>query len=111
MAVEQNFTIRRGRTSTIVVTVTGISTWTGLVAKLFASENFEDSSPTLVLTGTVDAVLNTVTFALTNAATKDITVTQLYYEITIYKADKSYLKDSNYGLIYIAPVVKEDPTI
>jgi hypothetical protein len=111
MATHQDFSIRKGRTGTIVVTITGITIWTDLLAKLIANEEMDASAPDIELIGTIDPVLNTATFSYTKDDTKNITASSLYYQVTIYKADGSYIKDSNYGLLNIAPVVKIDPTI
>jgi len=108
MATEQNFSIRKGRTCSITVNVTDVSDYTGLVAKLFAS--YDDSEVVLVLTGTIDPPTNTIAFATTAADTETLEPqSSLRYEVSLYKSDGSYVKDTNYGLINIGPVVKEHP--
>jgi hypothetical protein len=110
MATEQHFSIRKGRTCSITVNVTDVSDYTGLVAKLFAS--YDDSEVELVLDGTIDPVANTITFATTAADTASLEAqSSLRYEVSLYKADGSYVKDTNYGLINIGPVVNEHPNI
>lgn len=112
MATELNFTIRKGRTCAIQIPVTGISNWTGITAKLFAHTDMDASIADIVITGTIDQPTNTITFTFIHDDTKDIdALSFLYYDVTLYKSDKSYLKDSTTGLIAIEPAVKIDPTV
>ena len=110
MATESNFSIRRGRTGTITVTVTGVSDWNNMIAKLYAYSDQESSSVDMVLTGTCDGPNNKITFNYSHSDTKVLMKSSYYYDITIYKADYSYVKDVNYGLIYIEPVAKRNPS-
>jgi hypothetical protein len=111
MATQTNFSIRKGRTCTIVVTITGITIWTDLIAKLVAAYDMESSVLDIELTGYIDPVAGTATFNFTPESTEELEAqTSLRYEVTIYKTDGSYVKDSNYGLLNIAPAVKIDPT-
>lgn len=111
MATEQNFSIRKGRTCTITVDIVGVSVWTDIVAKLFADYDIEASDPILQVTGTIDPVLNKATFTIVSDDTNELDAqTSLRYEVVLYKTDGSYVKDSNYGLLNIAPAVKIDPT-
>ena len=110
MATEQNFTIRKGRTGNVVVTVSDITNWTGLLAKLYIYDEIEQSSVVLTLTGTIDAPNNKVTFPYTHTDTDDLEGGKsYYYDVTIYNATNTYVKDSNYGLIYVAPVAQVSP--
>jgi len=108
MATNTNFTIRKGRTGTIILTVTGVSSWTDLKAKLIASKT-NGGIINISLTGVIDAENNIITFTYTHDTTKGLAVYNYYYEIVLYKEDKTYLKSINYGLIYIEDVVKIDP--
>jgi hypothetical protein len=110
MAKLQNFSIDKGRTGTIVVTVTGVSIWTGLIAKLFATDA-KGGAILMTLTGTIDEGQNKISLSYTHNDTKDITLLGLYYEIVIYKEDRSYIKSTNYGMLNILPVVKTDPVV
>jgi hypothetical protein len=110
MATEQNFSIRKGRTCTVTVTITGVSVWTDLVARLFADYDLEVSAPLIVLTGTINQGNSTASFDFTNQTTLELVAqSSLRYEVGLYKSDGSYIKDTNYGLIHIGPVVKEHP--
>jgi len=111
MATEQNFSIRKGRTSEIEVYVPDVDDWTGLAAKLYAYSSLEESSIVFAVDGVIAESSNTITFEITHDDTKEVEETSLHYEIVVYAIDKSYIKDTNYGLIYIAPVGMIDPTI
>ncbi len=52
---------------------------------------------------------DTIIFDYDYDDTKDITTSSLYYTVTVYKADRSEIKDTNFGLLYIAPAVDVDP--
>jgi hypothetical protein len=107
--VQQNFSISKGRTGTFTVPVTGVASWTALFAKLFATDAIGNSA-LVTLTGAIDGPNNKIVFNYLNSDTVNLTQSSLYYEIVIYKADKSYMKACTYGLLNIAPVVKVDPT-
>lgn len=110
MATEQHFSIRKGRTCTVVVTITGVSDYTGLVAKLFADVDMGVSAPQIVLTGTIAPAQNTASFDFADDTTAPLEAqSSLRYEVSLFKADGSYIKDTNYGLINIGPVVNEHP--
>ena len=110
MATTQNFSIRKGRTCTIVTDVVGVSNWTGISAKLFADYDMDASLPDIVLAGTIDQAQNKISFDFTKDTTKNLEAqSSLYYEIGIYKADGSYIKDTTIGLLHIAAAVKEHP--
>jgi hypothetical protein len=110
MATEQNFSIEKGRTGNIVVTVTGVSSWTGINAKLFATD-VKGNPILMTLIGTIDAPNNKITFPYLYADTANITQDNLYYEVVIYKTDKTYVKTTDYGLINLETGVKLDPTV
>lgn len=109
MATQQNFAIRKGRTETITVTVTGVDDWTGILAKLVAVSTI-GNTPDITLTGVVEDSSDEVVFTFLHDTTDDLTSTKYYYEIILYKADKSYIKDTNYGIITITETVVNDPT-
>ena len=110
MATEQHFSVRKGRTCTITVDVVGVSNWTGITSKLFAAYDMGESTPEIVLVGTIDTGQNKISFDFLKDTTEDLEVqTSLRYEVAIFKADGSYIKDTNYGLINIGPVVKDHP--
>jgi hypothetical protein len=109
MATEQNIVITKGSTGTIVVTVTGVSSWTGLLAKLFASD-VRGNAPVITLTGVIDGANNKITFTYAYSDTASLTKSPLHYDVIIYKTDKSYIKTTNYGLLGLATPVKLDPT-
>ena len=111
MATEQNFTVRKGRTSEVVVTVLDVDDWTGLDTKLYAYSSMEESSVEFTVDGVVAQSANEITFNITHDMLKDLDVSSLYYEVVVYRSDKTYIKDTNYGLIYIAPVGLTNPTV
>jgi hypothetical protein len=108
MATPINFSIRKGRTETITVTVENVTIWTGLVAKLFASLNKGDI-PAIQLSGAINEIENELSFSFLSSSTKNLLASSLYYEIVLYKQDGSYVKDCNYGILSIEPVVVADP--
>ncbi len=110
MATEKNISIRQGRTTTIVTTVTGISDWTGMVAKFVVETLDTEAEEKIDLAGSIDAGSNKVTFAITHDHTKDLDPGDYGYEIIIYKADKSYIQEPNYGKLKIREVLLIDPT-
>ncbi len=61
------------------------------------------------VTGTINDAEDTIIFNYDYDDTKDITTSSLYYTVTVYKADRSEIKDTNFGLLYIAPAVDVDP--
>lgn len=109
MATEQNFSITKGRTGTIIATITGVASWTGINARLVASRDYE-GTPAIDLDGEIDEVNNQITFTYTFSDTKDLDYTSYVYEIIIYKDDKSYIKRALYGTISINRSVVIDPT-
>jgi hypothetical protein len=109
MATHQDFSVSRGRTGTIIVTVTGVSSWVGLVAKLFATDAI-GNAPLITITGTIDGAQNKITFSYVATDTDEIEQSSLYYEIVLYNVGRSYVKTTDYGLLNIAEVIKIDPT-
>jgi hypothetical protein len=112
MAIIKNFKIEKARVGTIRVTVSGITDWTGLVSKLFAGNNFEETDPEMALDGSIDPAADTITFFLDFEDTDALIVDDvLNYEVVIYNADKSVLANCTMGSITVNPVVKIDPTV
>ena len=56
--------LTQNRTETIVVTVSGLSDWTNVIAKLTFARQDKDKTVILTETGTIDNVNNIVTFDL-----------------------------------------------
>jgi len=110
MATKQDINIRKGRTESFVVTVTGVSSWTNLLSKLFASKKLEQTTPDITLTGVIDTDANTITFTFLYATTASLKAGGYQYIVTIYKADKTYVREPNYGILSIDEVPKVDPT-
>ena len=110
MATELNFSIKKGRTCTIQVPITGITIWTGIIAKLFASKEMEQSASDIIIVGTIDTPSNTASFSFAGTDTENLDIqTSLYYDVDLYKADGSYIKTCTKGLLHIAASVKIDP--
>jgi hypothetical protein len=112
MAVIKNFKIEKARVGTIRVTVSGVTDWTGLSAKLIAGNNYEETDPEISLSGSINPATNIITFFLDFEDTDSLIVDDaLYYEVVIYNSDKSVLANCTMGTITVNPVVKIDPTI
>jgi hypothetical protein len=112
MATEQHFSIRKGRTCSLTIDITGVTIWTDIVAKLFADYDLDTSAPEIILTGTIDTGNSQATFTFDKDTTKNIEAQRsLRYEASLYKVDGSYIKDVSYGLLNIAPTVKEHPNL
>jgi len=110
MATRGDISIEKGRTGTIEVTVTGVDDWAGKLAKLFASTTYGDATPDIELTGTIDTATGIVTFDIIFTDTSTLTEKRYYYEVVIYEADKSYVRNTNYGNLNLLETIKTDPT-
>ena len=109
MASNVDISVRKGRTGAIVVTVTGVDSWTDLLSKLIASKPLGKTTPDIELEGTIDTDANTITFDHLHATTSDLKIGGYQYQTTIYKADKTYLKEVTYGILEIKEVPRVDP--
>ena len=109
MATKQNFEIEKGRSGTIVVTVTGVDDWTDILARFTASFTYL-GTVLIELDGAIDESSNEVSFNYDYEDIVAITQRQLHYEVTLYKEDLSYIKNCTYGIITMRSVVDIDPT-
>jgi len=109
MATQQNFSIRKGRSGTITVSVTGVSDWTDIEAVLVAALRSEDTLA-MELTGSIDEANNVITFDYTFDDTDNLQASKYQYEVILYKSNKSYVKTVLYGVMTVVGVVKVDPT-
>ena len=109
MAITSDITIEKGRTGTIEVTVSGIDTWAGMLAKLCASEKLGDD-PVINLTGTIESTNNLVIFTYNLESTKDLEAKRYYYEIIIYNASKEFINTTNNGILNLTEAILIDPT-
>ena len=110
-AERQDFTIEKGRTEIVLVTVEGVTDWTDILAKLQASYVIGTVPPDIVLGGTVYPEDNQVSFAFSFLSTNALTQSNLHYEVVLYKADKTFVRNSTYGDIRVKGVVRIDPTL
>lgn len=110
MAEIENLRIEQGRSGSVVVTITGVTDWTGIVAKLFAAASY-GSSPVMTLTGSINDQTDVVTFDYSHSDTKELSLKRYYYEVVLYKADKSEVKTSTIGILTVDPVIVVDPTV
>jgi hypothetical protein len=116
MATNINITIEKGRTGSIVTTVTGVTDWTGLIVELVATKRINRSlqigdDSDIILKGTINPANNTITFEYTFDDTININVQGYYYEIILFKEDKSYIRNIDYGILTILETILNDPTI
>jgi hypothetical protein len=109
MGTNTDISIERGRTGTIVLSVVDLPDSEELIAKLYAV-GVMGNAPQIVLEGVIKIDLGTITFDYKMADTKNITIRSLYYEVVVYLADKSFVKNVTSGLMYIIDTVKIDPT-
>ena len=109
MATHEDISIDRGRTGTIEVTVTGITNWAAMNARLFAGTTV-DGTPLITLTGTIDSSFDIVSFTYTPATTADITDKFLYYEVAFYNDADTFIENAAYGIMHLHNVVKTDAT-
>jgi hypothetical protein len=109
MALIMNVTLEQGRTETIVVTIEGITDWTGLKAKLIAALTF-GGTPLITLVGRMYPATNQVSFGTAYTDTATLTDRTLKYEVVIYNDSKSFVQDVTYGILQLKEMVKIDPT-
>ena len=105
-ATEVNIHIRKARTVTLTITVTGISSWTGLAAKFFYSKNRPDSTPTEIVC-TITPAENKVAVVFEPDDTKDLT-DFYYHELLVYNTTTDWQKDLIFGKLIIGSVVKAE---
>jgi len=110
MAENENFTIEKARGGTIVVTVTGVTSWTGILAKLVASEGFGVTTPDISLTGIIDPVTNKISFSFTQSHTELLTSDLFHFEVILYKSDGSFgPRNCTKGMLTLEEVILENP--
>jgi len=109
MATKQDIEIIKGRTGTIIDTVTGVASWDGVSAKMFIAREYE-GTPILTLDGTIDEGNNKISFSYVADDTEELPAASYYYEIVIFKADRSYIKTVTTGILSLIKPVKVDPT-
>ena len=101
--------LTQNRTETIVVTVSGLSDWTNVIAKLTFARQDKDKTVILTEIGTIDN--NIVTFDLSFTDAELLPVGAMWYEFNLFKMDKSLMKTPLTGIVSILPVIVEDPTL
>lgn len=104
MATIENIVITKGRTVAISVTVTGITDWTGLSAKLYAAKTY-GGTLVLDLTGVITAVDDKIDFSYTHDDTKNITSDRYYYEIVVLKEDLTVVTNVTIGNLVLQDAV------
>lgn len=109
MATLQNFSITKGRTHTLIVTVTGVTSWTDLKAKLVAAKEPEGTA-VIEEAGEIDSENETLTFTLSFDDVKRLSSPAYKYEVILYKDDKSFVKTVTYGTMRIEASIVLDPT-
>jgi len=105
-ATEVNIHIRKARTVTLTITVTGISSWTGLAAKFYYSKNRPDTAAKSI-TCTITPAENKVAVVFVSADTKDLT-DFYYHELLVYNTTSNWQKDIMHGKLIIGSVVKAE---
>lgn len=110
MATNKNFELRQGRTGNILATITGISDWTDILARMFITKGLNPPSEKLELVGVVDVSANKITFPYTFDNTDALKADTYAYEIILYKADKTYVKTALYGTLKMIKSQTIDPT-
>lgn len=111
MATIENISIEKARTIDLVITVTGIDDWTGLLSKLYVSSTFETTSPIISKVGNIDTENNQITFSLEYSDTSILDAKAYIYEVVVYNASKQFVRNTNKGQIEIIDVIKKDPTV
>ena len=105
MASVRDLKIRKNRSNTISISVTGVDNWNDIIAKLYVGSR-QSIEPILVIDGDIDSVNNIIVVEFTPTNTQDL-VKMYDYEVVIYRADLSYAKTVVYGKLHVDPVVKE----
>ncbi len=105
-ATEVNIHIRKARTVTLTITVTGISDWTNLEAKFYYSRNRPDTAAKSI-TCTITPAENKVAVVFEPDDTKDLT-DFYYHELLVYNTTTDWQKDLIFGKLIIGNVVKAE---
>lgn len=103
------YRIKKGRTYNLIVVVSGIGDWTGLLSKLYMRDA-ASGDPDLTLVGSINDDNNTITYPITAANSSSLALGVYNFEIVIYNADKSIVYAPIEGLIIVNDTLKEDPT-
>jgi hypothetical protein len=106
----QDFNIKRGRVYDILVTVSGIGSWTDLIMKMYIRKKWSSSTPDLTLTGSVNESTSVITFPITAAQSAGLDVETYKQEVVIYKADKTVVYDPIDGNVNVNDAIVVDPT-
>ena len=104
MATQSDIQIRRNRTATITMDVSGVPSWAGLFSRFYLATSV-GGNILLDLDATPDGGNNKITATLSSANIANLSGTY-YYEVILYKTDLSYLKTVLYGKCKIANVIK-----
>ena len=110
MIINQDIQIEKGRTGTIVVAVKGFTSFDDMIVKLYATYRI-GKDIIIELTGVINSIKEEITFDYTQDTTKDIKWPKLFYEIVLFKADKSYVKNISSGRLFIRKSIKDNPTV
>ena len=104
MATQSDIQIRRNRTVTITIDVTGVSSWVGMLSRFYLASSI-GGSIILDLEATIDSGSNRITAVISSTNLANLSGTY-YYEIILYKSDLTYLKTVIFGKCKISNVIK-----
>lgn len=108
--IVQNIKIARARTGDIIVTVSDITNWTGLLAALYIATD-TDSTVLISLTGTIDTVANTITFSYVKEETALLTANRYLYEVVLYDQTLTIVKTTTRGVVIVEPILQLTPVV
>ena len=94
--------IRRGRTNTFTITVTGISDWTDIAATFYYSKKQSDEDAEEIEC-TITEAENAVTLEFAPEDTEELSGL-FYYDLMLHKTE--WQKDLMYGKLQVGDVVK-----
>jgi hypothetical protein len=106
MATETDITINQGRTTVIVVTVSGVDSWESDYQTTLYAAKEAGGSILIEVDGEIDEVSSKITFRIEASDTVDLSEDTLKYEVVLYDSTGDYVKNVVYGLLYVQKTVK-----
>lgn len=106
MSRKVNISFEKGHSHTVTTTVTGITDWDGISASLFAVKEYGEA-PDISVEGVItsDSLSDRVVLFIPPEATASLESGVYHYEIALYTASHTYLRNVNHGDLTITDTI------